>query len=149
MICVIRVCPHGTIWITELHLKKDEWFGLNVSICKNGETQMRIEIGEARGIQSAEARRGGHQGGGHHGAPVGRGPNFPLGWLNTPWQGTTIPPDAVYNFHPTCLLIATMGCLICICPLFVSCFSKTMRSPGALTRPQPSMTALPGEPGTN
>ena len=91
MICVIRVCPHGTIWITELHLQKDEWFGLNVSICKNGETQMRIERGEARGVHSAEARRGGHQGGGHHGAPVGRGPNFPLGWLNTPWQGTTMP----------------------------------------------------------
>ena len=77
---------------------------------------MRIERGEARGIQSAEARRGGHQGGGHHGALVGRGPNF------SPWLAQhalagdhhAIPPDAVYNFHPNFLLIATMGCLIYI-----------------------------------
>ena len=75
---------------------------------------MRIERGEATVIQSAVARRGGHQGGGHHGATVGRGPNFPLGWLNTPWQGTTMPSHQMQftniliysnHFFPVCELL--------------------------------------------
>ena len=68
---------------------------------------------------------------------------FPLAGSTRPGRGPPCHPTRCSL--PTFLLIATMGCLIYIFPLFVSCFSKTMWSPGALTRPQPSMTALPAE----
>ena len=71
---------------------------------------------------------------------------FPLAGSTRPGRGPPCHPTRCsLQFSSNFLTYSNHGVSDLHFFLFVSCFSKTMRSPGALTRPQPSMTALPAE----